>query len=149
MPEAQSHFSHYTFLEHEADIGVRGTGDCWECAFSAGATALLEVMAEPSSVRALEKRRVDVTGGDMGALFVSWLNELLYLRDTEDMLFSSFDVRIERRKDGEYSLEADVRGEKLSSERHGLRTEVKAATFSGLRWGEEDGRRFVQCLLDL
>lgn len=149
MAGTRSHFSRHYFLEHEADIGLRGAGDCWACAFSAGASGLLEVMAEPSSVKTVEKRIIEVAGRDIGALFVSWLNELLYLRDTEDMLFSRFDIQIERVRESGYVLRGSALGEPLAAERHGLKTEVKAATFSGLKYGEEEGECFVQCLLDL
>lgn len=149
MAETRSHFSRHSFLEHEADIGVRGVGDCWACAFAAGALGLLEIMAEPSSVKPVRKSVVEVDGNDIGALFVSWLNELLFLRDTKDMLFSSFDVHIERARKGRYVLKASARGEPLDPVRHNLKTEVKAATFSGLRYGEEEGECYVQCLLDL
>jgi len=149
MSERRSHFGDFTLLEHEADIGLRCTGDCWECAFSAGGTGLMDIMAEVSSIRPVEIRDIELAGGDIGSLFVSWLNELLFLRDAEELLFSSFDVRIEPQKGGRYVLKATVSGEELSQERHGLKAEVKAATFSGLRFGEEDGRFFVQCLLDL
>lgn len=149
MSEERSHFGGYTLLEHEADIGLRCTGDCWECTFSAGGAGLLEIMAEPSSVRVVDTREIEVSAGDIGALFVSWLNELLYMRDADDMLFSSFDLRIESGDEGLYRLKASASGERLSSKRHGLKAEVKAATFSGLKYGEEGGRCFVQCLLDL
>jgi len=149
MTKGRTHFSRHSFLEHEADIGVRGEGDCWPCAFSAASAALLELMADPSSVEPEVSRRIGLEAGDIGALFVSWLNELLYLRDAEDLLFSWFDISIEERSDGRVTLEGFVRGQRLSAERHGLKTEVKAATYSGLRYGEEEGVRFVQCLLDL
>lgn len=143
------HFSRHDFLEHEADIGLRGTGDCWNCAFAAAAAGLLEIMAEPSAVRPDREMHVRVSAGDIGALFVSWLNELLYLKDAEEMIFSSFDISIEGRADGGYELNATVRGEKMDSKRHGFKTEVKAATFSGLKFGDEEGRHYAQCLLDL
>ena len=149
MARDEAHFSGYSLLEHEADIGIRGTGDCWECAFVGGAKALLEIMADPASVSGSRDYKIAVRGHDLGALFVSWLNEILFLRDTEGMLFSDFEAHIERGKDELYTLEAIARGEELSPEKHGLKIEVKAATFSGLRWGEEEGRRFVQCLLDV
>jgi len=148
MGEAKAHFSGHAFLDHEADIGLRATGDCWECAFRAGAAGLLELMAEPSAVRGERGRTINVSGHDIGALFVSWLNELLFLRDAEEMLFSSFDVSIVLGSGG-YKLAGVIYGETLSQERHGLKTEVKAATFSGLKYGEEAGGCFVQCLLDL
>jgi SHS2 domain-containing protein len=149
MPEGRSHFAHHEFLEHEADIGVRGVGDCWECAFGAAARGLLEVMADPSSVAAIDTREIEVTGRDLGALLVAWLNELLYLRDVDDMLFSSFSLKITRRDDGTFGLTGVAKGEVLSPERHGLKIEVKAATFSGLKCVEERGRCLVQCLLDV
>jgi SHS2 domain-containing protein len=149
MPEGRSHFAHHEFLEHEADIGVRGVGDCWECAFAAAARGLLEVMADSSSVAAVESREIEVTGRDLGALLVAWLNELLYLRDVDGMLFSSFSVKIARRGDGTFGLSATASGEVMSPERHGLKVEVKAATLSGLRCVEERGACSVQCLLDV
>ncbi len=149
MSEDRSHFSRYRFLEHEADVGVRGEGDCWECAFAAGALGLLEIMAEPSSVRDVEERHIELRREDIGGLFVAWLNEMVCLRDVEGLLFRHFDVDIEEDEEGGYVLRATARGETLSQERHDLRTEVKAATLSGLKFGEEEGVRFVQCLLDV
>jgi SHS2 domain-containing protein len=38
------------------------------------------------------ERGVEVRGGDAAALLVAWLDELLYLRDADDVVFGGFAV---------------------------------------------------------
>ena len=69
---------------------------------------------------------------DEYAILYDWLSELLFLHDSEYMVFSKFEVKIdckieERQK--KYILEASVYGEEFDPRRHERRSEVKAVTY--------------------
>jgi SHS2 domain-containing protein len=57
-----------------------------------------------------------------------WLTELLYAFETDRLLFSCFELKVEGPK-----LSAICRGERMDAERHRMEHEVKAITYHGLR----------------
>jgi len=134
----------YKLLEHEADVGITASGKTWEEAFSEGAAAMLSIMAEPSKVAAKEEIRIQVNAGDKAALFVEFLNEILFIRDAKGLLLKKFDVTIKGN-----ALAGKAFGEKLDQKKHGTKIEVKAATYAGLKAWEEKGVKHVQCVLDV
>ena len=134
----------FEILEHEADVGVRASGATWEEAFEDGAIGMLSVMADEKTVEAKDEMIIEVSANDMAALFVEFLNELLYIRDAEEMFVSKFEIKIK-----ENVLIGKICGEKINQEKHRVKIEVKAATYSGLKVWEKDGKKFVQCVLDV
>jgi SHS2 domain-containing protein len=88
-------------------------------------------------------RQVEVTADDRSDLLVSWLNELIYVFEVDNMLFKRFDI-------GELSetrLRARCYGERIDPERHKINVGFKAATYHMLKIDEGDGFR-VQVLFD-
>jgi SHS2 domain-containing protein len=138
----------YKLLPHEADIGVQGIGSTVEEAFEEGAKAMFDVMVEIKKVELKNTVDVECEAYDIEALFVEWLNNLLAKRDIDDMVFSKFEVKIEK-KDNRYHLKGKAHGEKLDQEKHKIKTEVKAATYSGLKHEEKEGKHYMQCVLDI
>ncbi|MBU7028810.1 MAG: archease [Theionarchaea archaeon] len=138
----------FEFLDHEADIGIRGWGKTIEEAFENGAKAMFSVMVNLEGVELKEEIHVGVTAEDLDLLFIEWLNELLAQRDISEMIFSEFTAQISD-KNGEITLSGTAQGELLNSEKHEIRTEVKAATYFGLKSGKEKGLHYFQCVLDI
>ena len=81
----------YEFLDHEADIGIRSTGDTLEEAFEDGAKAMFAVMVDLETVESHQKIEIEVGATDIAALFIEWLNELLAQSDIEGIIFSKFE----------------------------------------------------------
>jgi len=139
----------YEYLDHQADLGIRGIGATPEEAFGQGAHAMFEAMSNTQLVRPQQRFEQRCRAVDMPSLFVEWLNELLYQREVNDALFCSARVlRIERQGD-EWTLEGLAMGEPLDPDRHEVHTEVKAATYSGLDYVLSGGQYIVQCVVDL
>ena len=67
---------------------------------------------------------------DLELLLVRFLNELVYLRDAEDLLLHAERIEIAR-GDGA-RLRGELAGERIDRNRHDLATDVKAATAHGL-----------------
>jgi len=139
----------FSYLDHEADVGVVGMGDTVEEAFEQGALAVLDLMADVGGVREIAERKIECRAPELSMLFVELINELLAERDIADLLFARISVARIGRSDAGYRLRARAYGEPLDPQRHELRTEVKAATYSGLEFEEREGAYRVQCVVDV
>ncbi len=137
----------YETFEHEADVGIAGYGRSLEEAFENAARAMFSVMVELESVAPKERVRIEVEAEEADILLVEWLNELLSQAHLRSMLFSDFEVRVEG--DGMLRLEGTAKGERIDPERHRLKVEVKAATYSMLEVGREGERYFARCVVDV
>jgi len=124
----------YEILEHTADVGLRAWGASPEAAFEQAAWALAEILGAvaegPGTVR-----RVQAEAGDVGALAVAFLDELLFVHESEEAAFAA--IRVSRL--GARDLDAEVEVVPLSGEPEG--TAVKAATYHQLRVATEPGGR--------
>ncbi len=145
----------YRFLDHTADIGLEASGETLEEAFANAAAGLFAMIAE-GPVAPAEEVRVEVAASDLEELLVHWLNELLYLHDTERRLFSLFRPHIflgEKTAPSSFKLEARVFGEQADPARHGRLREVKAATYHGLRLERRGvgagGRYLIRVIFDI
>ncbi|MEN8127078.1 MAG: archease [Planctomycetota bacterium] len=132
-------------FHHQADIGIRGIGDTVEQAFEEGAVALMAVICSPEKVEAKECIEIECEADEKDLLFADWINALIYEMDIRKMLFSRFEVHIEKHK-----LTAKAWGEKTDPDKHELAVEVKAATFMELKaYKDNDNQWIVQCVVDV
>ncbi|MCM8824396.1 MAG: archease [Candidatus Omnitrophica bacterium] len=123
--------NNYELLEHTADIGIRVKGKDLKEIFINSAWAMFDIIAKrkseinerESTFPHIVKERSD----DLEQLFVNWLNELLYLSATKELIF--YDFEIERLD--EKNLEAKVWGEDIRN--YNVNTEIKAATYHQLK----------------
>lgn len=134
----------YKYFEHQADIGIIGLGQSLPEAFEEGAKAMFQVMCDIDKVEPKKTIKIKLESNDDESLFIDWLNELLAKKDIEEMMFSSFKVKIKGK-----SLTAEVKGEMMNSEKHHLKVEVKAATYSQLRVWREGKDYKAQCVVDV
>ncbi len=132
----------YEFIEHTADIGIKAYGKSLDESFANAALAMFEVMTDVSKVKPVGEYEVRVKSENLEDLLVDWLGELLFLHETQDVLLSEFEVKIDN-----LSLDAMVRGETLDREKHELKDDVKAITYHMLEVNEKEG--FVKVLLDI
>ena len=132
-------------FEHEADVGVRGTGVTLAEAFAGAATALTAAICDPRKVRALEPVEIDCAAPDDELLLVDWLNDLVFEMATRHMLFSRFDVQITDNR-----LRATAWGETVDVPRHQPAAEVKGVSFCELKVNRQaDGNWLAQCVVDV
>ncbi|MFQ6104689.1 MAG: archease [Candidatus Glassbacteria bacterium] len=139
----------YEYLDHQADIGISSWGNSLEEALKDGALALFGVMANLDSVEAKSELVITCSAREESLLFVEMLNALVSKASLEGYIFRELSaVSIERTDDG-LELTAKARGEELDPARHELGVEVKAATYSGLKYRKEAGKHYFKCLLDI
>lgn len=115
-------------LEHTADALVEAYGSSLSERFENAAYAMFDQITDPDTVKATEERTVTARAEEPEQLLVDFLQELLFLHDTDNMVFSEFHVVIR-----DSSLEATVRGERFDKERHPKKAVVKAVAYHALR----------------
>lgn len=132
-------------FHHQADVGVRGTGSSLEQAFEQTAVALTAIVTDPGSVRELKTINIECVEPDRELLLVDWLNAVIYAMVTRNMLFSSFNVKINRGR-----LTATLGGEDIDRDRHEPAVEPKGATLTELKVvRRDDGAWLAQCVIDV
>ena len=134
----------YQSLEHTADIGFRVLGETLEQLFEHAAFALFDSLSELNDVHEKLQEEVRVQGMDLPELMVNWLNQLLFLWETKLVLFKRFSIQ----KISDTELAASAWGEKYSSNRHELLTDIKAATYHQLKVEEKEGFWTAEIILD-
>ncbi|UCD92627.1 MAG: archease [Methanobacteriota archaeon] len=132
----------YEFIEHTADIAIKAYGESVEESFGNAAKGMFDVISDISKVEPVGEYEISVKSDNLENLLVDWLGELLFLHETQELLFSEFDVKIEN-----FSLMAKAKGEAINREKHELRNDVKAITYHMLEVNEKEG--YVKLLLDI
>jgi len=135
----------FEIIDHTADIGIIAHGDTISQAFANAARGLFSIIADLSDVRETVKRNVELEAPDRESLLVEWLNHLIYLFDTEQIIFAKFDIT----RLSDTNLHAAAYGEKANTSRHRLKTGVKAATYHMLNIEKKDDGYRAQVLFDI
>jgi len=132
----------YRFLEEiaTADVAFEATGKTPEELFISAAEALEETQVNTKQLANSEQRTVNLENETLDKLLFDFLDELIYYKDAEQLVFNKFDIEIQASeggfasdreiasKDIKWRLKGVIAGEKLDPNRHELRTDVKAVT---------------------
>ena len=135
----------YEFLQHTADAGLRVEATTLEALFADAGRGLFSLMV--SDARAVHANRTvsfEIGASALDELLYDWLNELVYIFETQSLVLSGFEVVIEGT-----ALRAKAEAAPLDAERHGLGNEIKAVTYHGLRVKQEKGRWMAEVIVDI
>jgi len=124
----------YKLLEHTADAMIEVYGRDLGERFENAAYAMFDQITDLSKVRPTGELKVVMSGETREQLLVDFLQELLFMHDTEDIVFSEFKIKT----DGK-ALEAIVKGEKFDEKRHTKRSIVKGVTYHRLEFNDSEG----------
>ncbi len=138
----------FEYLDHTADVEVRGIGDTVEEAFCAAAAGMFDLMVDLEMVSPRDRFPVEASASRLELLLIEWLSTLLGEKEISGLIFSRFDVKIDAVPDG-FRLRGEGWGERLDPDRHRPKLEVKGVSYAGLRVEERDGVWIAQCVLDI
>ncbi len=130
-----------------ADVAVESRGDTLEELFRASAMATFEVMVDTKGVEPRIKKELHLENSEIDKLLFDWLAEIIYLKDSEYMVFSKFDIKIEGNSN--YLLNAKIFGEEIDQSRHKLRCDVKAITYHLFDVSKKEGKWISRFILDI
>lgn len=125
----------YEYLEDlsRADVAFLAKGETLEEMFASAGKAVTNTMvSDLKTVEQKEEKKIELEADDVENLLHKFLEEFVFFKDTEQLLFSEIEVNIDGggdEKDSKYSLKATLHGEKLDMKKHELTVEVKAITW--------------------
>ncbi len=111
-----------------ADVAFEVTEASINELFEQCALATEEAMVNTKGVKQTTSKSMKLEADALDRLLIDWLNEVVFYKDSEGLLFSSFKVVV-KQSGKNWQLEATAKGEKRDPKRHELRADVKAATW--------------------
>ncbi len=111
-----------------ADWGIRVWGGDPAEVFIQAARALWSFLVVPGSARRERMLPVQAEAGDLETLLVAWLNEMLYLHETQGFVAADFAIRSLTNT----QVQGEVWGEPMDRSRHVPAGHVKAVTYHQL-----------------
>ena len=118
----------FEYFDVTADIGFKAYGKNLNEAFENAGLAIFNIISDTSNINSDIAKSFEITSDDEVSLLYDYLEELLFYHEVDFMLFSEFDVCIEE-KNGQYHLDAIIKGEPIDWSKHERKTEIKAITF--------------------
>ena len=114
----------YETLDHAADVMVRCTGRDLEECFGNAAYAMFDQIVDAERIDDVLERTVEISAEDDEERLYSFLSELLFVMDTESVVFNSFKVTFDGDK-----VTCICEGEPLDVKKHHAKAEIKAVTY--------------------
>ena len=135
----------FKFLEHTADIKFQAFGNSLDKVFENSGYALLNILIE-TEIKEIKKKKLSVSGEDLENLLYNFLEEFLFLIDSENFLVGKIiDSKIKKNK--KYILDVEVLGDDVKN--YNLEGDVKAITYNEM-FVEKDGEKWVsQVVVDV
>ena len=136
----------YELIEHTADISIRVRAQDLKGLFKNAALAMFDIIAEKKTeVRCQKPEKIIVKqkADNLEELFINWLNELLSLSATGELIFSDFQIH----KLDENHLDATLIGSYIKGYR--VNAEIKAATYHELKIEEDKTGWMVEVIFDV
>ena len=162
----------YKFLENLtlADVAFEARGKTLEGLFISTAQALAVTQVKSlRSIKPLIKKEIFISAIELEELLFKFLDELVFLKDKDLLIFSKFKLKIEkiqkkvlqkeRIKDGmkdgmkdkqiHYHLNCTAYGQKLNRKKHEMLVDVKAVTMHMFSVSKVPGGWMARVVLDV
>ena len=117
----------YTFLDHTADVLFQAQAPTLNQLFEQCALAVEETQVEIQKLEPKKTVTFSLEAKNVESLLFQFLDELLFYKDAEQVLFSQFQVRIKKNA-GKFLLTCRAQGELLDVQKHQPKVDVKAIT---------------------
>lgn len=114
----------YELMDHTADLMVRANGVTLEECFANAGYALFDQTVDLSTVEPLQEIEFRITEDHMEDRLYSFLSELLFIEDCDNIILCEIEVRFEGR-----DLICRGAGEPLDRGKHRTKSEIKAVTY--------------------
>lgn len=137
----------FEFFDVTADVGFHSYGTTLEEAFENAALAMFEVMTDTTKIEPSTQKEILIESEDLLALLYDWLDELIFLHDSQFLIFNTFNIEIQKMNEDLFCLKGTVMGDVFNPEKHESREEVKAVTYHLMDIKGENGF-IIRVILD-
>jgi len=132
----------YTIIDHEADIGLEVYGKSMEELYKNAVLGLFSLIVEADDVKAEKGRRFDMEAN--GDTLIVFLNELLYMWDTEGFIPVDFALKVDDKR-----LSGTVIGGIFDPSKHTAKQEIKAVTYHGFSVSKSESGFVARFIVDV
>lgn len=132
-----------------ADLAFDASGDSLQELFYGATCAVIEAMAEPTTVGATWRQAIERTDEDPAELLFDWLSDLVYWKDAAGVVFSRSELTLTRQDHGCWNLMGVLYGESVNGSAQTLRADVKGITKHLYRLSQDGGGWTVRVVLDV
>lgn len=133
----------FKFLPHTADVKFQAFGKSLNEAFENASLAMFNTMYD-GKVKSVIKKKIGVKGKDLESLLYNFLEELLFLLDSQNFFLSKIKVKIDEKK---LELKAALSGDKAGN--YKINLDVKAVTYNQMYVKKHNNKYIVQVVLDV
>lgn len=137
----------YNFLEHTADVKFVAEAETIEKLFIEASMALKESICGKIIILSQYMKNIEIRGDNLENLLYKFLEEFLFLLDSEDFLISEMkEIEIDKEN---FVLKATISGDK--SEHYKFTNDVKAITYNDMfvKFNEEKNVWQTQVVVDV
>jgi len=142
--ENKKNVQKFKFLEHTADIKFQAFGKTIEEVFENSALAMFNSMSD-EKVKEKKSFKINVKGKDFESLLYNFLEELLFLFDSEYFFMSKVkSIKIDKKN---FKLNAEVIGD--DAKNYEIHIDIKAITYNEM-FVKKEGDKFIsQVVMDV
>lgn len=124
---AREEETRYRHIEHPSDVGFEAYGTTLEELFANAALATYSFMTDVDAIEPAEEREVAVQSEDLYSLMFDWLDEMLFLFESESLVMNNFDITVD---ESQFSISGKCRGGKFDPAKHEAGMIIKAVTYN-------------------
>ncbi len=115
------------YIEHPSDVGFETYGDTLEELFANAAIAAYSFMTDVDAIEEEVEREVEIKSEDLYSLMFDWLDEMIFLFESESLVMKKFDIDVDS---SNFSITGKCRGGKFNPAKHESGIIIKAVTYN-------------------
>ncbi|MBD3204023.1 hypothetical protein GF327_07010 [Candidatus Woesearchaeota archaeon] len=137
----------FKYLPHTADAMFRSYGKGLNQAFENAALAMYNIITETKKIKPKKKKEIFVSAKRKESLLYDFLEEFLFLLDTQGFLLNKIEkLSIEKYK-GKYNLKAEAYGDHYKN--YEVSGNIKSITYNEMFIREKGDSVVIQAVVDL
>lgn len=137
----------YEYINHTADLKVRAYGKTLEEAFTNAAIGGFDFLTDTSKIKKKIEKKISIKSKRIEALLYDFIEELLFLLDTEAFIISGFkDMKIKQEKN-KFELTAVAQGDNYKN--YEVKGDIKSITYSEMKIHKEKAGFVIDVVLDI
>lgn len=134
----------YKFIDHTADVMFEAYGSDLNELFENSGLALQELQVDLKNVETKLKKEIQLGNKSVEMLLFDFLQELIFLKDIEQLIFSKIKVNVKKDK-----LNAVCSGEKIDIKKHECKVDAKAITLHKFEVKKVKNKWIARVLVDI
>ena len=144
-----SYTFHFLDAIATADLAFDASGDSLQEVFQGATCAVIEALADPTTVGSTWRQTIERTEEDPAELLFDWLSDLVYWKDAAGVVFSRSELTLSRQDHHGWKLTGILYGAAVDGSAQRLRADVKGITKHLYGLLQTQGQWTVRVVLDV